>query len=144
MPVSTVSIPNTFNNAMFKWFEPYSRWVPLLYIGLSTIDLNDVTTGCRRKFPVCICWRHSYYSGTPLIRPPLGHKILVVITRWSYKRGGRKAGFHCTTVSRFKRYGLYKPYNWKITLKSRQIILGTKYELLLKNERLFATDLSSD
>ena len=35
------------------------------------------------------------YSGTPLIRPPLGHKILVVITRWSYKRGGRKAGFHC-------------------------------------------------
>ena len=57
--------------------------------------------------------------------PPLGHKILVVITRWShwrgpqnnqmtqwflrlvwknmavitrwsYKRGGRKAGFHCT------------------------------------------------
>ena len=49
-----------------------------------------------------------------------------------------------TTVSRFKRYGLYKPYNLKITLKSRQIILGTKYELLLKNERLFATDLSSD
>ena len=23
-------------------------------------------------------------SGTPLIRPPLGHKILVVITRWSH------------------------------------------------------------
>ena len=26
----------------------------------------------------------SSYSGTPLIRPPLGHKILVVITRWSH------------------------------------------------------------
>ena len=24
------------------------------------------------------------YSGTPLMRPPLGHKILVVITRWSH------------------------------------------------------------
>ena len=53
-------------------------------------------------------------------------------------------GIYITIVPRFKRYGLYKPYNWKITLKSRQFILGTKYELLLKNERLFATDLSSD
>ena len=24
------------------------------------------------------------YSGTLLMRPPLGHKILVVITRWSH------------------------------------------------------------
>ena len=24
------------------------------------------------------------YSGTPLMRPPLGHKILVIITRWSH------------------------------------------------------------
>ena len=55
------------------------------------------------------------YSRTPLIRPKLGNKILVAIarwshyriwyhyvwveriTRWSYKQGGRKAGFHCTT-----------------------------------------------
>ena len=29
-------------------------------------------------------------------------------------------------------------------MKSRQIILGTKYERLLKNEGLFATHLSSD
>ena len=53
-------------------------------------------------------------------------------------------GIHITTISRFKRYGLNKPYNLKITLKSRQIILGTKYERFLKNEGLFATHLSSD
>ena len=27
------------------------------------------------------------YSGTPLMRPPLGHKILVIITRWLHLRG---------------------------------------------------------
>ena len=65
-------------------------------------------------------WR---YSGTPLIRSPMGQKSLAlltsdginegfftrkcvvvlpggqkkvaVITRWPYYRGGRKAGFHC-------------------------------------------------
>ena len=64
------------------------------------------------------------YSGTPLIRSPMGQKNLAVltewpylrgffflqnawrfltggqktvavITRWPYYRGGRKAGFHC-------------------------------------------------
>ena len=25
---------------------------------------------------------------------------MAVITRWSYKRGGRKAGFHCSTINK--------------------------------------------
>ena len=28
---------------------------------------------------------------------------MAVITRWSYKRGGRKAGFHCTYVLLYQR-----------------------------------------
>ena len=32
------------------------------------------------------------YSGTPLIRPPMGHENLVVLTGWSYKRG--RVRFH--------------------------------------------------
>ena len=30
------------------------------------------------------CISKYHYSGTPLIRPPTGHKNLVVLTGWSY------------------------------------------------------------
>ena len=37
------------------------------------------------SYHICRGWYDGfYYSGTPLMRPLLGHKILVVIMRWSH------------------------------------------------------------
>ena len=85
-------------------------------------------------------WAILKYSGTPLNRPPLGHKILevnnevfkiindwvrlggrnmVVITMWSYKRGGREfAAFRSEGVGEG-----WACWNW---LSLISIILGNK------------------
>ena len=49
-----------------------------------------------------------------LIKYQFGRKIVVVITRRSNKRGGRKAGFHCLSNAGYKKY----LYNTGRTIKT--------------------------